>query len=87
MSHAAYGKRPRVRGGSPTVVAPNLLSQQFTVNAPNKVWVTDITHINTHEGLGKVQAMRIAKAATRVAAADGDELHAGEQSFWLPLPP
>ena len=38
-----YGKRPRVRGGVPAVVAPNLLSQQFAVNEPNKVWVTDIT--------------------------------------------
>ena len=45
-----YGKRPRVRGGAPGVVAPNLLSQQFTVEAPNKVWVTDITYISTHEG-------------------------------------
>ena len=45
-----YGKRPRVRGGAPAVVAPNLLSQQFTVDAPNKAWVTDITYINTHEG-------------------------------------
>lgn len=27
-----YGKRPRVRGGTPAVVAPNLLSQQFSVN-------------------------------------------------------
>jgi len=45
-----YGKRPYVRGGVPAVVAPNLLSQQFTVNAPNKVWVTDITYISTHEG-------------------------------------
>ena len=45
-----YGKRPRVRGGTPAVVAPNLLSQQFSVQAPNKVWVTDITYISTHEG-------------------------------------
>lgn len=45
-----YGKRPRVRGSAPAVVAPNLLSQQFTVDAPNTVWVTDITYINTHEG-------------------------------------
>lgn len=45
-----YGRRPRVRGGTPAVVAPNLLSQQFTVHAPNKVWVTDITYIRTHEG-------------------------------------
>jgi putative transposase len=45
-----YGRRPCIRGGAPAVVAPNLLSQQFSVNAPNKVWVTDITYIRTHEG-------------------------------------
>ena len=45
-----YGTRPRVRGGVPAVVAPHVLSQQFTVNAPNTVCVTDITYINAHEG-------------------------------------
>ena len=49
-SQRGYGKRPCAKGGVPAAVAPNLLSQQFTVNAPNKVWVTDITYIRTHEG-------------------------------------
>lgn len=31
-------------------IAPNLLDRQFTVNAPNKVWVGDITYIATDEG-------------------------------------
>ncbi len=31
-------------------VYPNLLKQSFTANAPNKVWVTDITYIWTLEG-------------------------------------
>jgi len=31
-------------------VAENLLNQTFTANAPNKVWVTDITYIPTGEG-------------------------------------
>ena len=31
-------------------VAPNLLYRQFSVAAPNKVWVTDITYIPTDEG-------------------------------------
>lgn len=31
-------------------VAPNLLDRQFTVAAPNKAWVTDITYIATDEG-------------------------------------
>jgi putative transposase len=32
-------------------IAPNLLDQQFTVDAPNKVWVTDITYIRTRQGM------------------------------------
>ncbi len=31
-------------------VAPNTLAQDFTVDAPNRVWVTDITYIPTREG-------------------------------------
>jgi putative transposase len=31
-------------------IYPNLLNQNFTVNEPNKVWVTDITYIWTIEG-------------------------------------
>ena len=31
-------------------VAENLLNQQFQVNAPNKVWLSDITYIATDEG-------------------------------------
>lgn len=31
-------------------VAPNTLAQDFTADAPNRVWVTDITYISTREG-------------------------------------
>lgn len=31
-------------------VAPNLVNRQFTVTAPNKIWVSDITYIWTNEG-------------------------------------
>jgi len=32
------------------VHAPNRLQQQFKVARPNETWVSDITHIRTHEG-------------------------------------
>ena len=31
-------------------VADNLLGQKFSVSAPNKVWVSDITYVDTEEG-------------------------------------
>ena len=31
-------------------IAPNLLERNFTADAPNKTWVTDITYIETREG-------------------------------------
>src|SRR5690606_5134463 len=31
-------------------VAPNILNREFAVNAPGKVWVSDITYIPTDEG-------------------------------------
>jgi putative transposase len=49
-SQTGYGRRPGPKGGKPAVVAPNHLQQQFNVREPNRVWVTDITYIRTHEG-------------------------------------
>jgi putative transposase len=43
-------KKPRYRAGKPAVVAPNRLEQNFSVDAPDRVWVTDITYIRTLEG-------------------------------------
>lgn len=31
-------------------IAPNVLKREFTVSAPNKAWVSDITYISTDEG-------------------------------------
>ncbi len=43
-------KAPRAIAGRPSIIAPNHLQRQFTVDAPNKVWVTDITYIRTWQG-------------------------------------
>ena len=45
-----YKRRPGRYGGKPAVVADNTLGGQFEVDAPDTVWVTDITYIRTHEG-------------------------------------
>jgi len=42
--------RPRHKGGAPAAVAPNRLERNFTVDAPNTAWVTDITYVRTSEG-------------------------------------
>lgn len=50
-SLTGYGRRPgRYGGGCPANVSPNHLQREFDVSEPNKVWVTDITYIRTHEG-------------------------------------
>ena len=49
-SQTGYRRRPGQRYGRPAVVAPNHVQQQFNVAEPNRVWVTDITYIRTHEG-------------------------------------
>jgi putative transposase len=49
-SQTGYRRRPGARGGPAAVMAPNHLQRQFDVAEPNRVWVTDITYIRTHEG-------------------------------------
>src|SRR5690606_15220482 len=49
-AQVGYGRRPQPRGGTTSIVAPNLLNREFNVAAPNTHWVTDITYIRTHEG-------------------------------------
>lgn len=43
-------KKPRTIAGRPSIIAPNHLQRAFTVEAPNKVWVTDITYVRTWQG-------------------------------------
>jgi putative transposase len=50
LAQVGYKRRPGRYGGKPAVVASNDLDRQFEVDSPDKVWVTDITYIRTHEG-------------------------------------
>jgi putative transposase len=43
-------KAPRPIAGRPSILAPNRLNREFTVEAPNQAWVTDITYIRTWQG-------------------------------------
>jgi putative transposase len=43
-------KAPRVIAGRPSIIAPNKLKREFTVDHPDRVWVTDITYIRTWQG-------------------------------------
>ena len=45
-----YKRQPRRFGGKPSVVADATLDRQFEVDAPDHIWVIDITYIRTHEG-------------------------------------
>jgi len=45
-----YKRRPGAYGGRPSVIVDNTLDRQFDVEAPDRVWVTDITYIRTLEG-------------------------------------
>lgn len=49
-AQVGYGRRPRPHGGPVAAVAGNELDRGFNVTQPNRVWVTDITYIRTHEG-------------------------------------
>ncbi len=44
-----YRRRPGSHSGRPSLVIDNTLARQFDVEAPDRVWVTDITYIRTME--------------------------------------
>lgn len=43
-------KSPKAVNGRPSILAPNRVNREFTVDAPDLVWVTDITYIRTWQG-------------------------------------
>ncbi len=43
-------KVPRAVKGRPSIIAPNRLQREFTVDIPDQAWVTDITYIRTWQG-------------------------------------
>ena len=43
-------KAPRHMAGRPSILNPNRLNREFTVDAPDRAWVTDITYIRTWQG-------------------------------------
>lgn len=43
-------KSPKAVKGRPSILAPNRVNREFTVDAPDCVWVTDITYIRTWQG-------------------------------------
>lgn len=49
LAQVGYKRRPRRYGGKPAVAASNSLDRRFEVDAPDKVWATDITYSKTHE--------------------------------------
>ncbi len=49
-AQVGHKRRPGKYGTKPAVAAANRLRQDFNVDAPDTVWVTDITYIRTHEG-------------------------------------
>lgn len=49
-THIGYKRRPGSYGCKPSLVFDNTLDRQFSVDAPDRVWVTDITYIQTLEG-------------------------------------
>lgn len=43
-------KSPKSVKGRPSILAHNRVNREFTVDAPDRVWVTDITYIRIWQG-------------------------------------
>jgi len=50
-----YKRRPGKSGGKPSVIVDNILDRRFDVDAPDRVWVTDITYSAPRPGWSGVR--------------------------------
>lgn len=70
-------RRPVTTTSDPTqAVAPNRLARQFSVVRPNRVWLTDITYIETGEGFLYLAAVLDLASRQIVGLAMADHLRA-----------
>ncbi|MEO8467198.1 MAG: DDE-type integrase/transposase/recombinase [Gammaproteobacteria bacterium] len=58
---------PRRIVGRLSIIAPNKLQREFTVDHPDRAWVTDITYIRTWQGWPYLAVVRICTLATSSA--------------------
>ena len=63
-----YKRRPGKYGTQPAVVAANQLQQDFNINAPDTVWVTDIPYIRTHEGWLVTRSVKLIVPRSKICA-------------------
>jgi len=52
-----YKRRPGIYGGKPSIIVDNTLNRRFDIDAPDTIWVIDITYIRTMEGFAYLAAV------------------------------
>ena len=68
-------RKPRTTGSKHSLKpSPNLLEQQFECTVPNRVWLADITYVETREGWLYVAAIKDMATREIVGWAMGDHL-------------
>lgn len=68
-------KKRHFKAGKPAVVAPNLLDQNFQAQAPDQIWVTDITYLRCKSGWAYLAAIMDLYSRRIVGWAVGDRMH------------
>ena len=57
QSQIGQNKKPGVYGVKAPIVVDNTLDRQFAIDTPDRVWVTDITYLRTHEGFAYLRVV------------------------------